>query len=266
MSDVNNVRPPSMDSASVLARTLGEPVRLRILLRLMEGPATVADLVTSLSESQPKVSNHLAVLRERGLVRVGREGRQSIYRLCNPSVAQLIESLVAISGAGKRRPLPSAPIALARTCYDHLAGRLGVALLDALTGQGALLPDNVATGDLRLSPSGTALLRQIGVEIEPGRRTGRRYAYACLDWTVRRHHLGGVLGARLCQRAIASGWVEKDVGSRAVHVTSRGRRALKRYFGIGSDAWRAAGGTAETDAEMQYAGRRLGRNAGQATV
>ena len=219
-------------AAAKLAKALGDPLRLAILHRLMEGPAAVADLVSTTGENQPKVSNHLAVLRERGLVVTKRRGRQTVYQLRDPSVAQLVETLSVISGAPLRLRHRQAPISLARTCYDHLAGKLGVALFDALVRLGVILPTDQIKGDLAIGPASAELLMRLGADIESAARTRRRFAYACLDWTERRPHLGGWLGASICDRFLEAGWVVKDSQSRAVFLTPAGRRALKRHLGL----------------------------------
>ncbi|HEX2172802.1 MAG TPA: metalloregulator ArsR/SmtB family transcription factor [Dehalococcoidia bacterium] len=218
--------------ATQVAQALADPLRLAVLQRLMAGPASVAELVALTGQGQSKVSNHLAVLRDQQLVRSERRGRQRIYRLPNPAVAQLIESLAAIAGTATRRPDASAPIAIARTCYDHLAGTLGVALFDGLVRSGAILPPEETRADVALGPVAREVLSGLGVDagaIRPGRR---RFAYACLDWTERRFHLGGALGAAVCDRFLAAGWIERDQASRTVFLTPEGRRTIKRRFDI----------------------------------
>ncbi len=218
----------SPSAAAGLAKALGDPLRLTILHRLMEGPAAVAELMATTGEPQSKVSNHLAVLRARGLVVAKPAGRQSIYELRNPTVALLVESLLSISGGSSPARGPSASLALARTCYDHLAGKLGVAVCDALVARGAIVRTDRVQGDFELGPAGPALFGRLGVEWQYPSGIRRRYAHACLDWTERRPHLGGWLGARLCERAIDAKWVTKVSGGRAVSLTPPGARVLKQ--------------------------------------
>ncbi len=220
------------ESAAKLARALGDPVRLTILDRLTEGPAAVADLVARTGATQPKVSNHLAVLRDRKLVVARRSGRQSIYEIGDPSVAQLVESLLSISGTSSSTATAPASIALARTCYDHLAGKLGVAICDVLIGLRAIILTNELDREFALGPTGPTVFGRLGVEWSPVSRSRRRYAYQCLDWTERRPHLAGRLGAGLCERALTAGWVAREQDSRAVSVTELGRRTLKRHLAI----------------------------------
>ena len=224
--------PRDHNEAAEIASALSDPLRLTVLHRLMEGPATVSDIVEATGESQPKVSNHLSVLRERNLVTARRSGRQIVYRLRNPSVAQVVESLLVLTGPANGRPAAETPMALARTCYDHLAGKLGVALLDALVARGALKGTPGANGDLALTNHAAKVFADLGVDTEQPARSRRRRAFACLDWTERRPHLGGALGAALLQRVVEGGWIVRDATSRAVHVTPKGRRALKRHLGV----------------------------------
>jgi DNA-binding transcriptional ArsR family regulator len=219
-----------LDEQVRVAAALADPTRLQILTRLLDGPATVADLVASTGASQPAVSNHLRLMRERRLVSARREGRNTVYRLSGPEVAHIVETLWAM-GPSTVRPRVPAPIAVARTCYDHLAGRLGVAILDGLRRTGALDgPD--ADGSFNLGPKGADLLASLGVDVAGAASGRRRFAYACLDWTEGQGHLGGALGAALGRRALDAGWITSQRGTRAVLVTGTGRRALRRLLGV----------------------------------
>lgn len=226
--------------AARLAQALADPLRLALLQFLMAGPAVVADLVTATGASQPKVSNHLAVLRAEGLVRSERRGRQVVYRIADATVARLIEALSAVAGPGPHLPRRVAPLAAGRTCYDHLAGSLGVAVFDALAATGALIaPDATGlpaalgpSGAVTLGPAAGAIFRDLGVDIAVAMRARRQFAYACRDWTERRFHLGGALGAAVYQRFVAAGWVTPEPGTRLVRVTPAGARSLHQYFGL----------------------------------
>jgi DNA-binding transcriptional ArsR family regulator len=211
--------------ADGVARALGDPTRVRILVRLLHGPATVADLVAHTDSTQPNVSNHLAVLRDQRLVRGERTGRQVRYRLANASVAQLVEAVVAVSTTADRPP-PESPLAEARTCYDHLAGRLGVALLEGLVREGAIASPGRG-GVVDLGPRATAVFERLGVDVAEAAKARRRFAFACLDWTERRAHLGGALGAAVASRLLDLGWVQRQEGSRALLLTGKGRRGFR---------------------------------------
>jgi DNA-binding transcriptional ArsR family regulator len=210
-----------------LAKALGDPLRVRILERLIDGPGTVTDLVTFTGSGQPNVSNHLAILREAGLVRATRTGRQMHYELAGPETAHLVEALMTIGGP-LGRPAPPSPIAEARRCYDHLAGRLGVRILDGLVEQGALARP---AGDdaIDLGHGAERVFERLGVDLgRAAQARRRRFAYACLDWTERRPHLGGALGAEVYRRLVEAGWLLPQKGTRAVLPTSSGRRTLRR--------------------------------------
>jgi DNA-binding transcriptional ArsR family regulator len=215
-----------------LAQALADPLRLVVLQQLMEGPATVSELQSLTGASQSKVSNHLAVLRERGLVRASREGRQMIYTLRDASVGQLVESLTIVAGMVPAKLWKSPQLIAARTCYDHLAGRYGVALFDALLAQRAIKETTGVRGEIELGPIGAEVFGKLGLNVEALRRERRRFAFACPDWTERRPHLGGVLGAVLWAQFVERGWVVKQQGTRAVIVTDMGKQKLRDQFNI----------------------------------
>jgi DNA-binding transcriptional ArsR family regulator len=220
-------------SGRVLAITqaLGDPLRLAVLHHLMGGAASVSELMAVVGAEQSRLSNHLAVLRERGLVRASRHGRQVLYELHDRAVARLIESLAQIGGP-PTRTVKSAPVAHARTCYDHLAGRLGVAIFEALMAGGALKTQKAAPGAVELAPKAGRLFGKLGVDLEAARQERRRFATACLDWTERRPHLGGALGAAVWAELVSRGWIVRRPGTRAVVVTGAGTRGLKRTLGV----------------------------------
>src|SRR6266567_3704996 len=210
-----------------LAQALADPLRLVMLQQLMEGPATLSELQSLTGESQSKVSNHLAVLRERGLVRATREGRQMVYTLRDASVGQLVESLTVVAGMVPGKLWKSPQIIAARTCYDHLAGRYGVALFEALLVQGAIKEPAEMRGEVEVGPMGTEIFGRIGLDLPALRRERRRFAFACPDWTERRPHLGGTLGATLWAMFVERGWVVKQQGTRAIIVTDVGKQMLR---------------------------------------
>ncbi len=228
-----------------LTQALADPLRLDILRKLMGGPATVSQLTVLTGATQSNISNHLALLRERGLVRATRDGRQMLYEVQNPGVASLIEALIALAQAPEK-PAPervSPPLARARTCYDHLAGQVGVAVFDALVKRGALEMPAYAPGkragragpssaNVEVTPKGEALLRELGVDLDEARQQKRRFAYACVDWTERRPHLGGALGAALYAAAVAHGWVARQPDTRAIIVTDAGWEGLRETLGV----------------------------------
>jgi DNA-binding transcriptional ArsR family regulator len=231
---------PSADGASVadrraavIAQALGEPTRFTILERLTDGPAAVSELVLRTGEAQSKVSNHLAVLRDRGLVAVTRMGRQRVYEVADPAVSQIVESLGLIAGRAPAKVQMSPALARARTCYDHLAGRLGVAIFDALVQRRALRhPAERYRGPIDLGPAGPRVFEALGIDMEEARRERRQLSTACGDWSERRAHLGGALGAALWVRTLERGWVVRKPGGRIIVVTERGRRGFAKELGI----------------------------------
>jgi len=216
----------------MLAQALADPLRLTILQHLMEGPATVSQLQSLTGASQSKVSNHLALLRERDLVRATREGRQIIYTLRDASVGQLVESLTVVAGMTPARLWKSPQLIAARTCYDHLAGRYGVAVFDALLAQEAIKDSAEMHAEVEFGARGEEFFGKLGLNLSALRRERRRFAFACPDWTERRPHLGGSLGAALWAYYVERGWMVKQQGTRAIIVTDLGKQQLREQFGV----------------------------------
>jgi len=215
-----------------LAQALADPLRLSILQQLMESPATVSELMSLTGATQSKVSNHLALLRERNLVCATRDRRQIVYTLRDASVGQLIESLSLVAGAIPNKQWKSPQLIAARTCYDHLAGRYGVALFDALLQQRAITAPTTRRGDIELGLRGEEVFGKLGLDLGAVRSLRRRFAFACPDWTERRPHLGGALGAAVWAQLVERGWVVKQQGTRATVVTDEGKQQLQKRFDI----------------------------------
>jgi DNA-binding transcriptional ArsR family regulator len=212
-----------------LLRELADPLRLRVVDRLgHRGPATVSQLAGELAVPLPQLSNHLRRLREAGLVRVERRGRQAVYQLGDPGLETLLPLLDRITG--HLRPLARPSLAASRTCYDHLAGPLGVGLYRAMVGHRAL--EERPDGTVELGEAASPILAALGVDVAavaPGRR---RLAFQCLDATERAPHLAGALGDRLAAALLERGWVEGTPGSRAVRLTASGAAGLRRALGL----------------------------------
>jgi DNA-binding transcriptional ArsR family regulator len=215
-----------------LAQALADPLRLNILQYLMEGSATVSELISFTGASQSKVSNHLTLLRERNLVRAKRHGRHITYTLRDASVGQLIESLSLVAGTVPIKYWKSPQIITARTCYDHLAGRYGVALFDALLQQQAITAPTTSRDDIELGPHATEIFAILRLDLASLHRQHRRFAFACPDWTEHHPHLGGALGAEVWTRLVEHGWLVKQPGSRVTIVTDEGKLQLQKHFGI----------------------------------
>lgn len=224
-----------------LAALIADETRAACLLALLDGRAwTAGELARHAGVAASTVSEHLGKLVAGGLLAEERQGRHRYVRLADARVAHLVEDLTAqvAPEAAARRPRTlresSAGSALARgrTCYDHLAGRLGIAVTDALTARGLLVQD---TG-FALTGAGLAWFGSAGIPLVPARR--RPLARACLDWTERRPHLAGVAGAALCRHALDSAWCVRIGSGRAVKVTAAGERALSGLLGIEATALR----------------------------
>jgi DNA-binding transcriptional ArsR family regulator len=214
------------DIASVAA-LIGDPGRARVLRALGDGrslPATVLAFEAGVAAS------HLARLVAAGLLRVEVRGRHRYYRLAGADVASALEALARIAPLEPVRSLRAgtraAAVRYARSCYDHLAGRLGVALMQALLRADALAGDE---DGYELTGRGLRLLDELGVRLPAGRRPLVRH---CVDWSEQRPHLAGAVGAGVLSRLLELGWLERAPSSRALLVTEIGARQLCRRLGV----------------------------------
>ncbi len=217
-----------------VAALVGDPSRANMLAALLDGRAlTATELAHLAGVAAATASGHLAKLTKGGLLAAVAQGRHRYFRLASPEVARMLEGImvVAVEPAPGRRATPRVDPALreARTCYDHLAGRLGVALADALVARGAVVLTEEAG---EVTESGRALIQAFGIPVDAAQRTRRLYCRPCLDWSERRPHLAGVLGAALLERALELGWIVRQSGGRAVEGTAKGRRGFVDTFGI----------------------------------
>jgi DNA-binding transcriptional ArsR family regulator len=222
------------------AALAGDPARASMLNALMDGRALTASELADLSGiSRQTASGHLARLIQAELLAVEKQGRHRHHRLASPAVARMIESIMQ-AVAGRNEPAgrkvvtgpKDAALRAARTCYDHLAGRLGVALSDALIGAGHI---ELATDGGIVTETGFALLDRLGIDVENGAGLGRRVlCRPCLDWSERRSHLAGVVGAALCAHSFSAGWIRRVNGTRAVVVTPKGLHAFRDDFRVAS--------------------------------
>ena len=233
------VRTRECSGADVAAVTavIADPTRAAILDALMDGSTRRAgDLAVRSGVAASTASDHLAQLLTVGLVVCESEGRERHFRLASPAVADAIEALARIAPAVEVRSLRgaerTAAMRTARTCYDHLAGRLGVGLTEALVARRALV---VRDGSYDLTTTGERTLVSIGVDVSAARASQRSFARSCLDWTERRPHLAGALGAALAEALLSQGWVERRANDRGLRVTSSGTGELRR-LGMELDA------------------------------
>ena len=223
---------------AALAALLADETRAVFCLALLDGRAwTAGELARSAGVAASTASEHLSRLVEGGLLAEERQGRHRYVRLADTGAAQLIEGLAVAAQAGStpaggrastlRAASAGSAMARGRTCYDHLAGRLGIAITEAMTQRGLLQQD---TG-FALTDDGMRWFNEQGIALEPGR--SRPLARGCLDWTERRPHLAGTAGAALCHHALSAGWCVRIGSERAVKVTPVGEQALHDSLGIG---------------------------------
>ena len=229
-----------MLTTSALAGTaalVGDPARASMMMALMDGRALTASELARVAGIMPQTaSGHLAQLLAAGLLSCQRQGRHHYHRLASPAVARMMESIIEVSAddTAARRAVVTGPrdraMRAARTCYDHLAGRLGVALADSLSSRGhlELSPEGGA-----VTETGMAFLADFGIDLgAASRHGGRVFCRPCLDWSERRLHVGGVLGAALAKRCLDLDWIRRAEGSRAINITPAGATGLRERFDI----------------------------------
>jgi DNA-binding transcriptional ArsR family regulator len=206
-----------------------------MLSALLDGRAlTASELAFAARVTPQTASSHLAKLIEAGLLAAIREGRHRYFRLATPKVVDMLDGIVAVALENRPRYRPlsrqARELGAARICYDHLAGRLSVELTDFFTAHEYLVVEDEAA---EITPAGLRFLTEFGVELAALSSTRRRFCRLCLDWTERRPHLAGAVGAALTKRCFDLGWTERMRHSRAVIVTALGRRGFSETFGIG---------------------------------
>ena len=217
---------------SRIGALIGDPARANILTALMDGRAlTATELAEIAGVTAQTASTHLAKLEAGGLIRPQKQGRHRYFSLAGPKVAQLVESLsifAADHGQLRHRPGPKdAAMREARICYDHLAGNLGVRMFDSLVEQKYLALD---VGKIDLDRNGEQFVADMGIDLSKLRTSRRPLCRCCLDWSERRDHLAGSLGAAFLDVLLARGWARRDAGSRAVHFTPPGKAAFLKLF------------------------------------
>jgi DNA-binding transcriptional ArsR family regulator len=220
-------------SVSRIAAAIGEPARARMLYALLDNRARTSTELAMVGGVNPSTaSTHLNRLKAERLVRVLVQGKHRYYSLAGGDVAHVLEGLNVLAGGTRPGFVPNTPNKLraARTCYDHLAGALGVQLYDRWTAMGAI----TVAGDesCELTAKGARLFESLGVDVGGARASRRRFAFACLDWSERRSHLGGAVGAAFLAVALRKKWLLHVRDSRAVVVTTPGAREFAKHFGI----------------------------------
>ena len=229
-----------MHHASGLAEIgdlVGDPARASMLWALLDGRALSAGELADIAGVAPQTaSGHLARLLAADLLAVERQGRHRYHRLASPWVAEMLEAILRVSAGSAttavraRRVGPrDEAMRMARTCYDHLAGRLAVALTDAMVQRGCL---ELGPDGGELTEDGVVFLRDLGVRTTFGGRSRRPFCRPCLDWSERRPHLAGALGAALADRCLELDWVRRREGTRALMITPVGLRGFRTAFGV----------------------------------
>lgn len=219
-----------------IATLAGDPARAVMLHALMDGRAlTASELAGAACITPQTASGHLSKLAAGGLLVVEKQGRHRYHRLASPMVARMLESIMQVAADARPRAIVTGPrdkaLRAARTCYDHLAGHLGVALADAMIANRQI----ELTADAGIvTANGATLFEGLGIALDTRKpeRSKRILCRPCLDWSERRPHIGGALGAALCAHCLTAGWIRRVDGSRAVSVTTKGRQKFREYFGV----------------------------------
>jgi DNA-binding transcriptional ArsR family regulator len=215
-----------------LGSLIGDPARANMLTALMSGKAlTATELASEAGVTLPTASSHLGKLEQAGLLRQRKQGRHRYFALADDDVGGVLESMMALAakhGHTRTRTGPKDPaLRKARVCYDHLAGELGVRLFESLKDQGFL----TETGeDIAPTADGRVFLRGLDIDVDALARSRRPLCRSCLDWSARRTHLAGTLGASLLTHLYERGWATRIERSRVVAFTPRGERAFYKLF------------------------------------
>ena len=220
------------NSITGIASLIGEPVRAKILWTLMDGKAYTARELAIGAETTPQnLSMHLGKLLKAGLLAVESQGRHRYYSFSREEVAYAIEAMANLIPAEQvvTRDMDAVPIKFCRTCYDHLAGKVGVLLTESLLRHKWIVYHDQ---ELDVTPKGAQWFSEWGIDCDEIRRQRRVFAKPCLDWTERRHHLAGALGAALLEKMLEAHWLRRHAQSRAVTLTAKGRQALETWFNI----------------------------------
>jgi DNA-binding transcriptional ArsR family regulator len=218
-----------------IAAAIGEPARARILCSLVDGHArTSTELAVVAGVSPSTTSAHLNRLMAEDLIKLVRQGKHRYYSLEGIAVARALEALQVIAGRSPARFVSKTPsrLLMARTCYDHIAGRVGVLLHNGFKEMGFLSASSRGDKAYDLTNEGIQACNKLGIDLETARALRRKFAYACLDWSERQPHIGGALGAALLTTMLRRKWLVQDLDSRALTITNAGRREMQSRFGF----------------------------------
>ncbi|WP_026263325.1 ArsR/SmtB family transcription factor [Paenibacillus sanguinis] len=223
---------------TVIASLIADASRSTILSALLDGRALPAGELAYMAGVSPQTaSNHLAKLVAGGLLKVEQQGRHRYYRLASQEVADLIEKMASIAPPAQIRSLKQSnqlqQLSYARTCYGHLAGKLGTSLCEALLKKGYLVePEQALSKDYLITEKGMQWFTAFGIKLPLKSGSRRAIARKCLDWSERRHHLSGLLGEQLVHRLLELNWIRQKAGSRSVEVTEAGKSGLYEVLDI----------------------------------
>ncbi|PZT55416.1 ArsR/SmtB family transcription factor [Paenibacillus silvae] len=223
---------------TVIASLIAETSRSIFLSALLDGRALPAGELAYMAGVSPQTaSNHLAKLVAGGLLQVEQQGRHRYYRLASQEIADLIEKMASIAPPAQIRSLKQSSqlqqLSHARTCYDHLAGKLGTSLCEALLESGYLVePNEPQSKDYLITEKGSQWLSSFGIKLQSKPGSRRAIARKCLDWSERRHHLSGLLGEQLFHRLLELNWIRQKPGSRSIEVTKAGKSGLYEVLDI----------------------------------
>jgi DNA-binding transcriptional ArsR family regulator len=230
-----NVEERGDRAASRIAAAISEPARARMLYCLVDGRARTSTELAIVAEVTPSTASvHLQRLKTERLVRVYAQGKHRYYSLEGTNVAAALEALSVLAGGDRDVFVPNTPnrLRVARTCYDHIAGTLGVSLHDRFRALGWLTGRRGEDTAYELTRGGAKAFESLGMDVEAARALRRRFAYACVDWSERRPHVGGAVGAALLNLALERKWVIQDLDSRALSITRVGLREMRARFGV----------------------------------
>jgi len=221
------------DDFSKIATLIGDKARSIMLWSLLDGKAyTATELAVSANISRQSVSNHLSKLMKAKLVAVEKQGRQRYYRLASEQVAQVIESMASLIPNQKvetRKSPEAQKLAFARTCYDHLAGKLSVELVTSLIEKNVII---LCENDYQVTDFGKNWFEELGIEIDALRTKRRSFAHKCMDWTERKHHIAGALGAAILEHFLKNDWIRRKQNTREIVLTALGEMKLVNVFNI----------------------------------
>lgn len=216
------------------ASLIGDATRASILWNLLDGRAfTATELAIAVETSAQNISMHLGKLLDANLICVEKQGRHKYYRFSNKEIAYAIEAMANLIPKSevsiKKKSEEYPPVKYCRTCYDHLAGKIGVALADSLLEQKIIIEKN---GIFEISPQGKKWFTDFGIDVEEAQKQKRIFLKPCLDWSERRNHIAGSIGALLLDKMISEDWLRRNKNSRAVTITGRGEKELLKNFKI----------------------------------